>query len=126
MYVGQAAYIFFIIPNHVDGADTFVKLIFTLDGESVWTYSHEPGNTTEFVYNALPVKSENKLDGESVWTYSHEPGNTTEFVYNALVYSNDKIQPGHHSLMIVMAGPKPALSLFDRMIYTFVLLQSLL
>ena len=95
MYVGQAAYIFFIIPNHVDGADTFVKLIFTLDGESVWTYSHEPGNTTEFVYNAL-------------------------------VYSNDKIQPGHHSLMIVMAGPKPALSLFDRMIYTFVLLQSLL
>ncbi|EIN10606.1 hypothetical protein PUNSTDRAFT_112429 [Punctularia strigosozonata HHB-11173 SS5] len=58
---GTAIYVFCIVPNTVMYATTMANMTFTLDGDLVGTYFHEPSTSTDFEYN-VPVYTNKSMD----------------------------------------------------------------
>ena len=89
-FTGQAVYVYHIVLNAlIDGIITTTDLGFYLDGESVGSYTHQPGN-----------------------------GTTPAVLYQVPVYTNDSLVQGDHMLQITTSGTIAALVLFDYIEYT--------
>ena len=52
--LGQAIYVFFLLANNIPYVTTFTNLSFTLDGEHMDVFSHEPTDSPDYDYN-VPV-----------------------------------------------------------------------
>ena len=87
---GTAVYVYNVLANSVPFADTLTNLTFILDGATVGTFVHPPTTST------LPE-------------------------YNVLVFMDQSLKNIEHELVIQATGStKAALTLFDRVVYTFV------
>ncbi|KAI0633047.1 hypothetical protein C8Q77DRAFT_1033090, partial [Trametes polyzona] len=52
-FTGSAIYMYNILVNKVPQTSTITRLEFFLDGDHVSSFTHNPDNTTNVVYNAL-------------------------------------------------------------------------
>ncbi|KAI0697161.1 hypothetical protein BC835DRAFT_1270856 [Cytidiella melzeri] len=91
-FIGTAIYVFFTVPDLLNspGLVPFTtNLTFTLDGEMVGQYSHQPEGTTDYLYNVPCYTNDSLSPGSHFLDVSVEPynGSPSFALFDYLIYT---------------------------------------
>jgi hypothetical protein len=84
---GTAVYAYCIMANNISGATTTTNLSFTVDGQYLGGFFHNPGPNADYNYNVLVFSNNTLSDGQHNFVLASDGPTTSLVLFDYLIYT---------------------------------------